>query len=116
MDIIQATKSLAALSQETRLRAFRLLVVNANTGMAAGKIADALDTPHNTMSTHLSILLQAGLIDSERHSRSIIYRINMTGIRSLISFLVEDCCQGDKDLCLPVLDSIQAACCEPQAI
>jgi ArsR family transcriptional regulator len=83
--------------------------------MAAGKIADALDTPHNTMSSHLAILLQAGLIDSQRQSRSIIYRINMAGIRNLISFLVEDCCQGDKDLCLPVLDSIQAACCEPQS-
>jgi ArsR family transcriptional regulator, arsenate/arsenite/antimonite-responsive transcriptional repressor len=114
MELIDATKYLAALSQETRLRAFRLLVVNGNTGLAAGKIADALDIPHNTMSTHLAILLQAGLINSERQSRSIIYRINMAGIRNLMSFLLEDCCQGNKELCQPLLDSIQTACCEPE--
>jgi DNA-binding transcriptional ArsR family regulator len=73
MDISVAVKALGALSQESRLKAFRLLVRSGDEGMAAGRIADALSIPHNTLSTHLSTLVNAGLVNSRRESRSIIY-------------------------------------------
>jgi DNA-binding transcriptional ArsR family regulator len=79
--------------------------------MAAGEIARALDIPHNTMSSHLSILANAGLIDSRRDGRSIIYSVNFDGTRDLLSFLVEDCCQGRPEVCAPLLDSVLPGCC-----
>ena len=113
MDISTASKALAALSQETRLNAFRLLVRAGSDGIAAGKIAEALDIPHNTMSSHLSTLVNAGLVTSKRESRSIIYSIDFDGTRALLSFLMEDCCQGTPEVCLPVLESLLPGCCAP---
>jgi len=106
MDISITVKALGALAQESRLRAFRLLVRSGPEGLAAGEIARRLDVPHNTLSSHLAILSNAGLVVSHRESRSIIYRVNFAGTRELLAFLVEDCCQGQPELCAPLLDSL----------
>jgi DNA-binding transcriptional ArsR family regulator len=111
MDISAASKALGALSQETRLEAFRLLVTAGNDGIAAGDIARALVVPHNTLSSHLAILVNAGLAGSRREGRSIIYRVDLDGTRALLSFLVEDCCRGRPEDCAPVLDSVLPDCC-----
>jgi len=111
MDVSITLKALGALAQESRLEAFRLLVRSGAEGMAAGEIARALKVPHNTMSSHLSILLNARLIGSRREGRSIIYNIDFSGTRDLLSFLMEDCCRGRPDLCAPVLDSVLSGCC-----
>lgn len=102
MELEQAILSLAALAQSTRLGVFRLLVKHEPDGLAAGDIAKSLAVPQNTMSAHLSILARAGLVMSERKSRSIIYRANLEAFRGLTSFMVEDCCGGRADLCAPV--------------
>jgi ArsR family transcriptional regulator, arsenate/arsenite/antimonite-responsive transcriptional repressor len=113
MDVIAATESLAALAQETRLRAFRLLVEAGPEGMPAGEIARRLGVPHNTLSVHLAQLTRAGLARSRRESRSIIYLADLAGVRDLIAFLVQDCCHGRPEACGPLLDAVLplAACC-----
>ena len=115
MEIRAATRSLAALAQESRLSAFRLLVRAGGDGMAAGAIAQTLDIPHNTLSTHLAALQHAGLIRSRREGRSIIYSVDFDGTRALLGFLLEDCCQGAPEVCTPALDSVLADCCSPLA-
>lgn len=111
MEIITASRALSALSQETRLETFRLLVRCGDDGLPAGDIARALEIPHNTMSSHLAILSNAGLVNSRREGRSIIYSIDFAGVRHLMSFLMEDCCQGRPEVCGPALDSVIAGCC-----
>ena len=111
MDIIITIKALSALAQQSRLEAFRLLVRSGSEGMPAGEIARTLDIPHNTMSSHLSILANAGLVNSKRKGRSIIYSIDFDRTRALLSFLMEDCCQALPELCAPVLDSLLPGCC-----
>lgn len=113
MKIDDATRALAALAQDSRLRVFRLLVRQGADGMAAGDIARALDLPASTLSAHLTVLANAGLIGATRHSRSIVYAVDVGGIRQLLSYLLEDCCQGRPELCAPVLDSVLPACCAP---
>ena len=110
MDTNNALRAFGALSQRSRLRAFRLLIKHGGQGMAAGDIARALNVPHNTMSTHLSILVGAGLVTSRRESRSIIYTPDMDGTRELLSFLMEDCCQGRPEDCAPLLETVMASC------
>jgi ArsR family transcriptional regulator, arsenate/arsenite/antimonite-responsive transcriptional repressor len=110
MDNDSAIAALAALAQATRLDVFRLLVRHEPEGMAAGAIARRLDVPQNTMSAHLGILARAGLVRSERHSRSIIYRADLDGLRALTLFLVKDCCAGASALCAPLLAEL-APCC-----
>jgi DNA-binding transcriptional ArsR family regulator len=109
MDSKAALDALAALSQRTRLDAFRLLVRHEPGGLAAGDAARLLDVPANTLSSHLAILARAGLVISERHGRVIQYRADIGGLRALMLFLAMDCCAGSPALCGPLLD--QLACC-----
>lgn len=95
----QAISALAALAQPTRLAIFRLLVKHEPIGVTAGQIADTVGAPHNTLSTHLAILVRAGLLRSAREGRTIIYRSDVEGMQSLISFLIDDCCNGHPELC-----------------
>ncbi|RLQ88545.1 ArsR/SmtB family transcription factor [Notoacmeibacter ruber] len=99
MDMEDASLVLTALSQPSRLEAFRLLVRHEPDGMAAGAIAREMAVPQNTMSAHLSVLARAGLVSNERQSRSIIYRADIGRLRELMLFLVNDCCGGRADLC-----------------
>lgn len=101
MDAPRALDSFAALSQATRLEAFRLLVRHEPEGLAAGEIARALEVPHNTLSSHLAVLARAGWVESERHSRSIIYRANLRHMQAVLEFLASDCCAGHPEVCLP---------------
>lgn len=105
-----AISALGALAQSTRLDSFRLLVRYEPTGLAAGEVARQLDVPQNTMSAHLAILARAGLVRSERHSRSIIYRADLDSLRGLMLFLVKDCCAGSAELCAPLVAEL-APCC-----
>ena len=103
-----AIEALGALAQPTRLDAFKLLVRHEPDGLPAGQVATQLDVPQNTMSAHLAILTRAGLIQSERQSRSIIYRANIDTLRELMLFLVKDCCEGRAELCHPLADELLA--------
>lgn len=110
MESDSAIVALGALAQGTRLDVFRLLVRHEPAGLPAGEIARQLDVPQNTMSAHLGILARAGLVRFERHSRSIIYRANLDGLRALTLFLVKDCCAGNAELCAPLVAEL-APCC-----
>lgn len=110
MDIESAISALAALAQGTRLDTFRLLVRAEPNGVAAGEVARLLYVPQNTMSAHLAILARAGLVRSERHSRSIIYRADLESLRALMTFLAKDCCAGSSELCAPLVAEL-APCC-----
>lgn len=75
-DRLTATDAVAvfsALSQETRLEAYRLLMRYQPFGLAAGDISRLMAVPHNTLSTHMAILQKAGLVQSRRDGRSIIF-------------------------------------------
>ena len=114
MESDAAILAFAALAQPTRLDVFRLLVRQEPDGLAAGEVARQLDVPQNTMSAHLGILARAGLVRSERHSRSIIYRADLDRLRALMLFLVRDCCAGAAELCAPLVAEL-APCCRKDA-
>jgi DNA-binding transcriptional ArsR family regulator len=109
-----ALAALAALSQATRLQTFRLLVTREPGGVPAGELARLIGVPQNTMSAHLSILANAGLVSGERQSRSIIYRADLARFREVVLFLLKDCCGGRTDVCAPLIADL-IPCCPPQA-
>lgn len=112
MDNGAAISALAALAQPTRLDAFRLLVRHEPSGLPAGEVARALAVPHNTLSTHLAILERAGLLTSERQSRTITYRASLDRFREMMLFLIQDCCGGNIALCAPLIASLTPCCPE----
>ncbi len=94
MDIQKAIIMFDALSQETRLRAFRLLVQSGPDGLAAGVLSEKLGTPHNTLSFHLNHLSNTGIVSSRKKGRSVIYSANFDAMQNLIGFMVKDCCSA----------------------
>lgn len=113
MEIQKAVLALAALAQSTRMESFRTLVRHEPDGLAAGDLARHLEVPPNTLSAHLSILTRAGLVTSERRSRSIVYRANLAEFRDVALFMLRDCCGGRPEVCDPVIESLKA-CCAPK--
>ncbi len=114
MNSDNAIEALSALAQQHRLAVFRMLVRAGPAGMPAGEIARQVGIPSNTMSTHLAILARAGIVESHRESRSVIYRVDTNGVQRLLEFLVADCCAGQPELCAPLTVMAQKAlaCCE----
>lgn len=106
MDKTTAITAFAALSQPTRLDVFRLLIKAGEQGMSAGEIGEKLNIRQNTMSANLTILARTNLVINKREGRSIRYFANYAGIRELISFLMEDCCGGNTEICEPLLSEL----------
>ena len=94
MGSAEVIAALAALAQEHRLAAFRLLVEAGPDGVSAGDLADRLDIPRSSLSFHLNQMMQAGLIVQRRESRSLIYSADYAAMTALIGFLTENCCRG----------------------
>ncbi len=114
MESKQALNALDALSHETRLQVFRLLVTAGPEGRSAGAIAEALDVLPNTLSAHLACLTRAGLVTPARSGRTIRYSADYAGMRDLIAFLVRDCCQGTPEICGPLIALAEECvdCCD----
>jgi ArsR family transcriptional regulator, arsenate/arsenite/antimonite-responsive transcriptional repressor len=113
MEMNPAVSSLSALAHEGRLSAFRLLVQAGEAGLPAGEIARKLAILPNTLSASLNVLNHAGLIRARREGRSIIYTANYDAMRELLTFLLEDCCNGSPDICAPLL-AVASQCCEAE--
>jgi DNA-binding transcriptional ArsR family regulator len=94
METTSIVAALGALAQETRLRAFRLLVEAGPQGLPAGKVGEALDLPPATLSFHLAQLARAGLVHSRQEGRFVIYSVDFQSMNRLVGFLTENCCGG----------------------
>jgi len=108
-----AVRALAALAQETRLAVFRLLVREGPNGLPAGMIAERVGVPPATLSFHLAQLERAGLLTSRRESRQIFYATDYEGMRRLLAFLTEDCCQGHPEICSGIFGDLES-CAQTQ--
>jgi arsenate reductase len=101
---VRAIEGFGSLAQPTRLAAVRHLLAVHPQSLPAGEIARLCEVPHNTMSTHLSILNRAGLVSVEKDGRSMNYRADVSGFQGLLRFLSQDCCNGHPELCGSAFD------------
>jgi ArsR family transcriptional regulator len=108
MEKTDAVVALAALAQDNRLEVFRLLVQAGPEGMAAGRVAEALDIAPNTLTFHFDRLRVAGLVTVRREGRSMIYAARYDAMNALLAYLTENCCGGAQT-------SVPAACAPSRA-
>jgi DNA-binding transcriptional ArsR family regulator len=94
MESDRAIAGCSALSTPSRVKLLQLLAKAGKKGMLPGVIAKELGILPNTVSTQLLLLLNAGLVSSERIGRNIVYRANLGAIKELIGFLTHDCAAG----------------------
>src|ERR1700680_4519220 len=99
MEKSDAVAALAAVSQDNRLDVFRVLVQAGPEGLAAGRVATALDLAPNTLTFHFDRLRSAGLVTVRREGRSMIYAARFETMNALIGYLTENCCKGAPQSC-----------------
>lgn len=107
---ISAVACLAALAHEHRLRIFRILVKQGPSGMPAGEIAARVGISATNTSFHLKELERAGLLHATRQGRHIRYAVDVEGMRKLLTYLTEDCCQGRPELCGSAIAAASKVC------
>ena len=117
MNPASVVTALGALAQDTRLRAFRILVQRGPDGLPAGQLATALGIPPSSLTFHLQQLLHAGLVMQRRASRNLIYAADIAAMNGLVGFLTENCCgQGnDGPMCVPSAAGTADIACKPAA-
>ncbi|MDG1439062.1 MAG: metalloregulator ArsR/SmtB family transcription factor [Emcibacteraceae bacterium] len=90
---------LSALAQETRFAVFRLLMKSGEKEMPAGAIASKLGVADNSLSSHLNILSNAGVIGARREGRFLYYSIKIDLTKDFLDYIVNDCCEGNPEVC-----------------
>ena len=104
----QVVEALAALAQSQRLRAFRALVVAGAEGLTPSALAAMLGLAPSALSFHLKALSHAGLVSAESSGRNLIYRAEFARMNDLLTYLTQDCCQGQS--CAVVPETSKTCC------
>ena len=82
-------KILSALNHQTRLAVLKLLAGVPAAGLTSGDLATRAQVPPASMSTHLGVLADAGLVSSTRSGREVIYRIELDLVEAALGGLLE---------------------------
>ncbi|WP_025045555.1 helix-turn-helix domain-containing protein [Sulfitobacter geojensis] len=91
----------STLGHPQRLALFRLLMRRYPDRVPATELAQALYLKPNTLSTYVNALMQAGLINQQRVGTSLRYAIDMDATRETVDYLLQDCCRGRPEICVP---------------
>lgn len=75
-----------ALSDDTRREILKLLK---DGDLSAGEISDAFNITKPSISHHLGILKQAGMVLDERQGQNIIYSLNTSVMEDILGWIME---------------------------
>lgn len=93
LDLARAASSFAALGSEQRLSVLRVLVRAGPDGLSIGELGTRAGVSGSTLTHHVKILSQAGMVHQVRKGRSIICAaVSYDQIGHLSEFLLTECC------------------------
>ncbi len=99
LDLALAASTFAALGSEQRLAVLRVLVRAGPEGLRIGALGERAGVSGSTLTHHMKILSQAGLVRQQRQGRSIICAaVAYDELHALADFLLRECC-ADRDQC-----------------
>jgi len=88
-----AASTFAALGSEQRLSVLLTLVRAGEDGLSIGELGNRSGVTGSTLTHHMKILTQAGLVRQEKQGRSIICAaVAFEEVRALSEFLLNECC------------------------
>ena len=88
-----AASTFAALGSEQRLAVLRTLVRAGPEGLTIGTLGERSGVTGSTLTHHMKILAQAGLVTQTKQGRSIICAaVAYEQVRALSNFLLKECC------------------------
>lgn len=89
----QAASSFAALGSEQRLGVLKVLVRAGPEGLSIGELGERSGVTGSTLTHHMKILAQAGLVSQQRRGRSIIcIAAAYDEMNALSQYLLSECC------------------------
>jgi ArsR family transcriptional regulator len=91
---INIDKTLKALNDSNRRK---ILMMLRDKSMSAGEIAESFNLKNATVSYHLSLLKDAGLIISKKDKNYIYYKINMSVFEEVVAYILNFTEKGDKE-------------------
>ncbi|MCH2078482.1 MAG: metalloregulator ArsR/SmtB family transcription factor [Rhodobacteraceae bacterium] len=98
--LAEVASTFAALGSEQRLSVLRTLVRAGSEGLSIGELGERTGITGSTLTHHVRILAQAGLVQQVKRGRSIICAaVAYDEVRSLSSFLLSECCADSKTGC-----------------
>lgn len=93
LELAQAASAFAALGSEQRLGVLRILVRAGPDGLSIGELGQRSGVTGSTLTHHMKILTQAGLVDQSKQGRSIICVAVAYGrAAELADFILTECC------------------------
>ena len=96
-----AASTFAALGSEQRLQVLRTLARSGPRGLTIGELGKRSGVSGSTLTHHMKILAQAGLVTQARQGRSILCAaVAYAELEHLSQFLLRECCADCPD-CAP---------------
>lgn len=93
LSILRAAAAFAALGSEQRLQVLRAIVRAGPEGASVGELGKRSGVSGSTLTHHMKILSQAGLVEQTRKGRSIIcIAAAYDEMQALSDFLLSECC------------------------
>jgi DNA-binding transcriptional ArsR family regulator len=83
---VSLNKSFRALADPTRRQILRLL---RDGPRGSGEIAEAFPSTWATVSRHLAVLREAGLVVAERRGQTILYELNTSVFQNVVQHLAD---------------------------
>ena len=93
LTVERAASTFAALGSEQRLMVLRALVRAGPDGLTMGVLGERTGVTGSTLTHHIRILVQAGLIRQEKRGRAMICAaVAFDRIEALSNYLLRECC------------------------
>lgn len=98
LSVEQAASTFAALGSEQRLGVLNILVRAGPEGLSIGALGERSGVTGSTLTHHMKILAQAGLVSQQRKGRSIICAAAAYDeMKALSQYLLSECCADTDD-------------------
>lgn len=92
-ELVEAASAFAALGSEQRLMVLRTLVRAGPDGLSIGELGRRSGVTGSTLTHHMRILVQAGLVRQSKQGRTIIcVGAAYDRVQDLSAFLLSECC------------------------
>ena len=92
MDQSLAADSFQAMGSDARLAVLRTLIRAGQPGLAVGEIQARTGIAASTLSHHIRVLVDAGVIRQRREGRTIVNTAAFDHLEALAGFILTECC------------------------
>lgn len=92
LGIAQTASAFAALGSEQRLSVLKALVRAGDEGLSIGELGERTGITGSTLTHHVKLLAQAGLVDQVKTGRVIRCAVSYPRVRELSTYLLQECC------------------------